>query len=99
MLEVVADSSIHLATRLHSAAREHDLDTIRAHAFHLAVRAVLTILGGLLLWSAPLSVAGLLLMLIGLICAVSGLLAGDFVPDAVDALSERFHGTATRRAS
>jgi hypothetical protein len=38
-------------------------------------------------------------MLIGLICAVSGLLAGDFVPDAIDALSERVHGTATRRAS
>jgi hypothetical protein len=38
-------------------------------------------------------------MLIGLICAVSGLLAGDFVPNAVDALNERFHGTATRRAS
>ena len=75
------------------------MDAIRSHALHLAARAVLTVLGGLLLWSAPLSVVGLLVMLIGLICAVSGLLAGDFVPDAVDALSERFHGTATRRAS
>jgi hypothetical protein len=75
------------------------MDAIRSHALHLAARAVLTVLGGLLLWSAPLSVTGLVVMLIGLICAVSGLLAGDFVPDAVDALSEHFHGTATRRAS
>ena len=75
------------------------MDAIRSHALHLAARAVLTALGGLLLWSAPLSAAGLVVMLIGLICAVSGLLAGDFVPDAVDALSERFHGAATRRAS
>ena len=75
------------------------MDAIRTHGLHLAARAVLTAFGALLLWSAPLSVAGLVVMLIGLICAVSGLLAGDFVPDAVDALSGRFHGTAARRAS
>ena len=75
------------------------MDAIRTHGLHLAARAVLTMFGALLLWSAPLSVAGLVVMLIGLICSVSGLLAGDFVPDAVDALSERFQGTATRRAS
>jgi hypothetical protein len=97
--EIVANGSIHLATRLHCVAPEHDLDAIRAHGLHLAARAVLTILGGLLLWSAPLTVTGLVVMLIGLIFAVSGLLAGDFVPDAVDALSERFHGAPTRRAS
>ena len=75
------------------------MDAICLHGLHLAARGVLTMLGALLLWLAPLSVAGLVVMLIGLICTVSGLLAGDFVPDAVDALSERFHGTATRRAS
>jgi hypothetical protein len=75
------------------------MDAIRTHGLHLAARAVLTILGGLLLWSAPLTVTGLVVMLIGLIFAVSGLLAGDFVPAAVDALSGRFHGAPTRRAS
>jgi hypothetical protein len=88
-----------LANRLHCSGGEQNMDAIRSHALHLAARAVLTVLGGFLLWSAPLSVVGLLVMLIGIICAVSGLLAGDFVPDAVDALSERFHGTETRRAS
>jgi len=29
--------------------------------------------GALLLWAAPVSVAGLMLMLVGLVCAVSGL--------------------------
>ena len=75
------------------------MDAIRSHGLHLAARAVLTMLGALLLWSAPLSVAGLVVMLIGLICAASGLLAGDFVPAAVDTLSGRFHGAPTRRAS
>jgi hypothetical protein len=75
------------------------MDAIRSHGLHLAARAVLTVLGAWLLWSAPLSVTGLGVMLIGLICVVSGLLAGDFVPDAVDALSERLQGAATRRAS
>ncbi len=75
------------------------MDAIRSHALHLAARVVLTVFGALLLWSAPLSGAGLVVMLIGLICAVSGLLAGDFVPNVVNALSERFLGAATRRAS
>jgi len=75
------------------------MDAIRSHGLHLAARAVLTMLGAWLLWSAPASVAGLVVMLIGLTCAVSGLLAGDFVPNAVDALSEHFHVTTTRRAS
>jgi hypothetical protein len=75
------------------------MDAIRSHALHFAARAVLTVFGAFLLWLAPLSVAGLVVMLIGLICAVSGLLAGDFVPDAVDALTERFLGAATRRAT
>ena len=78
---------------------EQDMDAIRPHAFHFTARAVLTALGAALLWWAPASILGLVVMLIGLICAVSGLLAGDFVPDAIDALSERVHGTATRRAS
>ena len=68
------------------------MDAIRTHGLHLAARAVLTAIGALLLWLAPASVGGLVVMLIGLICAASGLLAGDFVPRAVDALSEHFHG-------
>ena len=75
------------------------MDAIRTHGLHLAARAALTMFGALLLWSAPLSVAGLVVMLIGLICAVSGLFAGGFVPDAVDAVSERVYGAPTRRAS
>ncbi len=75
------------------------MDVLRSHGLHLAARAVLTMLGALLLWLAPASVAGLVVMLIGLICAVSGVSAGDFVPDAVDALSQRFGGAPTRRAS
>jgi hypothetical protein len=75
------------------------MDAIRSHGFHPAARGVLTVLGAGLLWSAPASIVGLVVMLIGLVCAVSGLLAGDFVPNAVDALSDRFHGAATRRAS
>ena len=75
------------------------MDAIRLHGLHLAARVVLTVLGAWLLWSAPASAAGLIVMLVGLICAVSGLVAGHFVPDAVDALSQRFHGTPTRRAS
>jgi hypothetical protein len=75
------------------------MEAIRPHAVHFAARFILTVLGATLLWWAPASVVGLVVMLIGLICAVSGLLAGDFIPEAIDAIGERFHPAATRRAS
>jgi hypothetical protein len=75
------------------------MDAVRTHGLHFAARAVLTIVGAVLLWFAPATVFGLVVMLIGLICAVSGLFVGDIVPEAVDALAELVHGTATRRAS
>jgi hypothetical protein len=75
------------------------MDAIRLHGLHFAARAVLAACGAVLLWSAPASVVGLLVMLIGLVCAATGLFAGDFVPDVVDVLSERFLRTPTRRAS
>jgi hypothetical protein len=71
------------------------MEAIRPHAFHFAARAVLTVLGAALLWWSPASILGLVAMLIGLICAISGLLPGDFVPDAIDALSDRLQRTAT----
>ena len=75
------------------------MEAIRSQTFHLASRAVLTILGVMLLWRAPATVGGLAVMLIGLICAVSGLLAGDFIPNAVGTLAERMQSATTRRAS
>jgi hypothetical protein len=75
------------------------MDAIRLHGLHIAARAILTMAGALLLWSAPASIFGLVVMLFGLICAASGLLAGDIIPHTVDALTELVHGTATRRAS
>ena len=49
------------------------MDAIRANAFPFFLRALLLMAGALLLWVAPASVAGLLVMLIGLVCAVTGL--------------------------
>ena len=49
------------------------MDAIRANAFPFVIRALLLMVGALLLWVAPASVAGLLVMLIGLVCAVTGL--------------------------
>ena len=42
-------------------------------AFHFLVRAILIGMGALLLWAAPVSVAGIGLMFIGLVCAVGAL--------------------------
>ena len=76
------------------------MDAIRSQTFHIAARTVLTLLGLALLWWAPTTVAGLVLMLIGLICAVSGLLAGDFVPNTLDLIAGHVQATvATRRLS
>jgi hypothetical protein len=51
----------------------NDMETIRPNAVHFAIRAVLICVGALLLWEAPASVAGLVVMLVGLVCAVMGL--------------------------
>jgi hypothetical protein len=75
------------------------MDAIRTHGLHFAARALLTMVGALLLWSAPASVLGLVVMLFGLICAASGLFAGDFIPHTVDALTDLAQGTPTSRAS
>lgn len=43
-------------------------------AFHfLILRVLLLCAGAVLLWAAPVSIAGLALMLVGLVCAVSAL--------------------------
>ena len=47
------------------------MDSIHPEAIHFLVRAVLIAMGALMLWAAPVSVAGLVLMLVGVICAVS----------------------------
>ena len=49
------------------------MEAIRDNAFPFVIRALLLIVGALLLWVAPASVAGLLVMLVGLVCAVTGL--------------------------
>jgi hypothetical protein len=48
------------------------MTTFPTVTFHFLVRAVLMCVGALLLWAAPVSVAGLMVMLVGLVCAVSG---------------------------
>ena len=45
--------------------------TIRPEPIHFLVRALLVSIGALLLWAAPVSIAGLALMLVGVVCAVS----------------------------
>jgi hypothetical protein len=42
-------------------------------AFHILIRVVLMCAGVWLLWAAPVSIAGLVLMFIGLVCAVCAL--------------------------
>jgi hypothetical protein len=49
------------------------VDAIRANAFPFVLRALLFLAGALLLWDAPTSIAGLVVMLVGLVCAVTGL--------------------------
>jgi uncharacterized membrane protein len=47
------------------------MTTIRPDALHYFIRAMLMLVGALLLWAAPVSIAGLVLMLVGVVCAVS----------------------------
>jgi hypothetical protein len=75
------------------------VNAIHPQAFQLTTRAVITLVGAAMLWWAPASILGLIVMLIGVICASAGLLAGDFVPQAIDAVSEHVYATATRRLS
>jgi hypothetical protein len=49
------------------------METIRTNPLHFFIRAVLMLVGALMLWAAPATVIGLLVMLIGLVCAVGGL--------------------------
>ena len=77
------------------------METVRLCALHVAARATLTIIGAALLWYGEglASIFGLVLMLVGLICSVSGLLAGDYVLRALDALSDRIHAASARRTA
>jgi hypothetical protein len=77
------------------------METVRLCALHVAARATLTIIGAALLWYGEglASIFGLILMLIGLICGVSGLMPGDFVPRALDALADRIHEADAHRTA
>lgn len=76
------------------------MEAIQSQTGHFAARVLLTVLGVAMLWFAPATVTGLVVMLVGLVCAVSALFAGDVVPDAIDALAGHVQTTfAARRAS
>ena len=47
------------------------MTALQPDAFHFLIRAILMLAGALLLWAAPVSIAGIALMLVGLVCAVS----------------------------
>lgn len=47
--------------------------SVPSDPFHILVRAVLICTGAVLLWAAPVSIMGLVLMLVGLVCAVAAL--------------------------
>jgi len=46
------------------------MTTLRPAVLHILIRVLLMLVGALLLWAAPVSVAGLALMFVGLVCAV-----------------------------
>jgi uncharacterized membrane protein HdeD (DUF308 family) len=48
------------------------MEPFQSNAVYFVTRAVLMLVGALLLWAAPTSVIGLVVMLVGLVCAVSG---------------------------
>jgi hypothetical protein len=48
------------------------MERYQSNVVYFATRAVLMLVGVLLLWAAPTSVIGLGVMLVGLVCAVSG---------------------------
>ena len=49
------------------------MEPFQSNVVYFVTRAVLMLVGALLLWAAPTSVIGLVVMLVGLVCAVSGL--------------------------
>ena len=49
------------------------METLRTDPVHFLIRGVVMLVGALMLWAAPASVIGILVMLIGLVCAVGGL--------------------------
>jgi hypothetical protein len=46
------------------------MTSLRPEVLHFLIRAILMLAGALLLWAAPVSVGGLALMFVGLVCAV-----------------------------
>ena len=48
------------------------MEPFQSNVVYFVTRAVLMLVGALLLWAAPTSVIGLVVMLVGLVCAVSG---------------------------
>jgi hypothetical protein len=49
------------------------METLRTNSVHFLIRAVVMLVGALMLWAAPASVVGIFVMLIGLVCAIGGL--------------------------
>ena len=49
------------------------MEPSQSNVVYFVTRAVLMLVGALLLWAAPTSVIGLVVMFVGLVCAVSGL--------------------------
>jgi len=49
------------------------MEPFQSNVIYFVTRAVLMLVGALLLWAAPTSVIGLVVMFVGLVCAVSGL--------------------------
>jgi hypothetical protein len=54
-------------------SRKQEMEPFRSNVVYFFTRAVLMLVGALLLWAAPTSVIGLVVMFVGLVCAVSGL--------------------------
>ncbi len=46
------------------------MTSIRPDLLHILIRVLLMLAGALLLWVAPVSITGLALMFVGLVCAV-----------------------------
>ncbi|HXD21650.1 MAG TPA: hypothetical protein VN654_31810 [Vicinamibacterales bacterium] len=46
------------------------MTSLRPDVLHILIRVVLMLAGALLLWAAPVSVTGIALMFVGLLCAV-----------------------------
>lgn len=49
------------------------MTSVPSDAFHILIRALLMGTGAVLVWAAPVSISGLLVMFVGLVCAVGAL--------------------------